>query len=393
MATNEEVAAWSKTAADNNDADASINWSEGQTPGSVNNSARSMMAAIAKWRDDQAGALTLAGSVNAYTLTTNQGIDALADGIRIHFVPNLTNTDAATINVDTLGAKKLRKFVGLVEAALTAGDLVKDGHYVAQYDASADSATGAWIVLNPTPDPPAGLIWGLETSRNSVSVVDIAAGRCADDTNAVLLISTGTLSVDFGTTGANGLDTGSLANNTWYHVFVMGHTDGTIAGFGSTSLSPTLPTGYTWKRRVGSVKTNGSAQIIHWTQRGDHFLWTTEVTDRSSTTLSSSWALVTLTVPLGVRTRPLLSGFLTQANAGVVYIELSDGDQASTPTSRLYAGASFFASDGCYWNTDQLFTDTSSRIYHRTYVGSSTPTLSTNSIRTRGWVDTRGKLE
>ena len=149
MAVNEEVAGWSKTAASNATADASINWSEGQTPGSVNNSARGMMAAIAKWRDDQAGQLTTAGGTTAYTLTTNQGIDALADGIRVHAVINATNTGASTLNVDSLGAKAIVQFTDAGEVALAASDLIANEHAVFQYDASAASAAGAWVLLNP----------------------------------------------------------------------------------------------------------------------------------------------------------------------------------------------------------------------------------------------------
>ena len=39
---------WSVIAADNDDADAAINWMEGQFPDTVNNSARQMMARIAE---------------------------------------------------------------------------------------------------------------------------------------------------------------------------------------------------------------------------------------------------------------------------------------------------------------------------------------------------------
>lgn len=39
---------WSETAADNDDADATINWAEGQAPSTVNGSARSMMAVLKK---------------------------------------------------------------------------------------------------------------------------------------------------------------------------------------------------------------------------------------------------------------------------------------------------------------------------------------------------------
>jgi len=43
---------WSKTAADNDDADAAINWVENQPPSTVNNSARAMMAATRTWYED-----------------------------------------------------------------------------------------------------------------------------------------------------------------------------------------------------------------------------------------------------------------------------------------------------------------------------------------------------
>lgn len=41
-----DIRAWSTTAADNDDADATINWLENQLPSTVNNSARAMMAGI-----------------------------------------------------------------------------------------------------------------------------------------------------------------------------------------------------------------------------------------------------------------------------------------------------------------------------------------------------------
>ena len=63
---------WSTTAANNATADATINWAEGQAPSSVNDSARAEMAAVAKFRDDIAGAITTGGTSTAYTVTSNQ---------------------------------------------------------------------------------------------------------------------------------------------------------------------------------------------------------------------------------------------------------------------------------------------------------------------------------
>lgn len=135
---------WSKTASTNANADPDIGWAEGMLPGGVNNSSRAEMAAIANARDDQGGQLTMAGTQPTYTLTTNSGLTALADGVRLAFVCHSTNAaGAATLNVDSLGAKAIRKGA---DVALAAGDLVANGHYEVRYDASANSAAGAWLL-------------------------------------------------------------------------------------------------------------------------------------------------------------------------------------------------------------------------------------------------------
>ena len=100
---------WSQTAAADATADSSINWQEGQAPSSVNDSARAMMAALAKDRDDIGGPLS--GSAgNAFTLTTYQQFDSLAHLANqfISFRSNNTNSGASTLSVDGLGAKPLR---------------------------------------------------------------------------------------------------------------------------------------------------------------------------------------------------------------------------------------------------------------------------------------------
>ncbi len=65
--------------------------------------------------------------------------------------------------------------------------------------------------------------------------------------------------------GANGLDTGSIVNNTitWYAVIVIYNpTSNTVAGLyslQSNCLSATLPAGYTFCARVGWYRTDGAA--------------------------------------------------------------------------------------------------------------------------------------
>lgn len=80
------------------------------------------------------------------------------------------------------------------------------------------------------------------------------------------------LTVNCAGTGANGLDAGSLANTTWYAVYVIYNpTTQTVAGLVSSSGSnPTMPSGYTAKARLGWFRTNGSAQLHRIIQKGRH---------------------------------------------------------------------------------------------------------------------------
>ena len=141
---------WSRTAETNSAADGTINWAEGQAPSTVNNSARAMMAAAAKFRDDISGAIVTGGSSTAYTVTSFQVFDSLANmnGAMIAFTPHTTNAAGpVTLNVDGLGAKALRFSPSGVE--LPAGALVQGTPYVATYY----NATTEWILQGLAGNP------------------------------------------------------------------------------------------------------------------------------------------------------------------------------------------------------------------------------------------------
>lgn len=145
---------WSTTAASNNTADASVNWREGQAPSTVNNSTRAMMAAIAKFRNDQSGTVLVSGgSSTAYTVTTNSVL-TLADGISVCLQLHATNGAAPTFNPDGVGAKAIRVSTGLAVASgiMLGGsvqrftyDLTDDCWYV-NGAAAITSAPGAFSV-------------------------------------------------------------------------------------------------------------------------------------------------------------------------------------------------------------------------------------------------------
>ena len=150
------VISWSQTAATNASADSAVNFAEGMAPSAVNDSARALMASVAKWRDDIAGAIVTTGTSTAYAVTSYQGEPALTAGYVIAFNPHATNGGASTLNVDSLGAKPLRSAPGV---EIAAGVIIQGTPYLATY---FTSNSGEWILQggygNPYGVPVGGML-------------------------------------------------------------------------------------------------------------------------------------------------------------------------------------------------------------------------------------------
>lgn len=89
----------------------------------------------------------------------------------------------------------------------------------------------------------------------SVTADEVAVENAS---NAYQTLRAVSLTINSAGSGANGLDTGSLAINTWYSVWVIWNGT-TAAGLLSLSATaPTMPGGYTHKARVGWIRTDAS---------------------------------------------------------------------------------------------------------------------------------------
>ncbi len=110
-------------------------------------------------------------------------------------------------------------------------------------------------------------IEGLFLSNDEVTpdeIVDISTGSCRSDSGPFITVAS-ILSPDITALGANGLDAGVVAADTWYAVWVIADSQGVVAVAGLFSLSataPTLPAGYDLQRRVGWVRTDGTSDIL-----------------------------------------------------------------------------------------------------------------------------------
>lgn len=119
------------------------------TVAALNNAQRGLAGDMGMYRNDTSGKQTTGGSANAYTVTLESVPTALADGLGFSAIIHASNTGATTINVNSLGAKKVL-YKGV---ALSGGELVAGQPARFSYDASADSAAGAWLIENPVPVP------------------------------------------------------------------------------------------------------------------------------------------------------------------------------------------------------------------------------------------------
>lgn len=91
-----------------------------------------------------------------------------------------------------------------------------------------------------------------------------------NDLAPVVMSSFAPLLIDSDVVGAGGLDTGILADDSWYALYVIASEDGaTVAGLMSLEFGfgpdPLLPVGYTKYRRVGSIRSEageGGATLV-----------------------------------------------------------------------------------------------------------------------------------
>lgn len=461
------------------------------TLGQVQNSAPLLITGVA-------GADTITGSIVTPTLA------AYATGQRFNFVAAAPNTGAATININSLGAKALTKNGA---AALVAGDLVSGTAYSIFYDgtqfqvanpsasgvsssqvqaqtftAFTTTGTGTAYVLTPTPaisaytaglsffitfnaasgaaptlaisgvaTPPSlvkqnpdgsysnisagdfsinhrsrvtllsatqawveelppvigyGTLTGLSFSTaGSSATFATSSGQAADSTNGVLMtlgsaISKTTSAWAVGT-GNGGLDTGSIANNTSYHAYLIRRPDTGVVDvvFSLSASAPTLPTNYTQYRRIFSMRTNASAQWVQVIQDGDLFQLFTPVLDIDVSNPGTTAVTRTLaSIPTGIRVGAIFNAIAadtTNANNALAYFsDLSVADlSASTTVAPLASSSS--ASAGLASATTaggamkhEVMTNTSAQIRSRVQYPGATTLL---KMATLGWRDTRGR--
>lgn len=262
-----------------------------------------------------------------------------------------------------------------------------------------DASISKWVELyrGPTPVsaiPLRGHIGGLVVSNNAVTPntkLNVSAGEAVDTTVFTKMLSAGA-TIDITTSGvALGLDTGTRANNTWYHVYLIAKADGTTTFVASTSASaPTYPTGYLYCRRIFSFLTDGSANIVPFLHREDTVHWASSFADIATANMGTTNALYALTVPAGIRTRPI---FDLGSSTASVNLLVFDGDAAgyAPGSSGISTSPGYNISGGSAGSIERV-TDAYTNTARQVRVRSNVSTAELYAY-TRGYVDSRGRYD
>jgi hypothetical protein len=151
-----------------------------------------------------------------------------------------------------------------------------------------------------------------------------------DSINIPRLLRSVSLTLNTGASGANGLDTGVLANSTWYAVWVIYNptTAVTACLISTSATSPTMPSGYTQKARVGWLLTNGSAQLVGTIQRGRKVQYKTSqvaATGASGNVTTPTWTAIGTSGLVPSTAAEIVLYPYTNSIAGVVIAAANNG--------------------------------------------------------------------
>ena len=171
---------------------------------------------------------------------------------------------------------------------------------------------------------------GLIIQQITTSTVDVDADNLVlthETTSQQRTFASINLTADITASGANGLDTGSEASSTWYHIWVIAQPDGTTASLLSTSATaPTMPSGYVFKGYVGAIFNRSTGDLLDMYQTG---ITVVQVPDYALpyTTVGTSTRTVTLRIPTTAREAHVnVRADKTSGNTGqaVVYVSAFD---------------------------------------------------------------------
>lgn len=282
------------------------------------------------------------------------------------------------------------------QAAIDAVPLVDADREAAESAASTATAE-ANRAASYVPSGVAKSISGLIISNHAttpLTMITVSPGAARDKDNNVDIVLSAGLSKSltaFAAGAGNGmLDTGAAANFTPYHIFVIRNpTTSAVDILASSSpTAPVMPAGFTQRRRIGIIQTNGSAQIFPGLWRADgSFEFAAPFAVASGLALATV-QLITVLNNAGIKRKARFSVLLDRTVGTGFWFVARDPD-VGVPTAATPGVVYKPAEARFYAGMLDVWTDTAGRIYVASSNASASDTV---TIVIHGWTDLRDEF-
>lgn len=237
----------------------------------------------------------------------------------------------------------------------------------------------------------------MANGTDATNDINVTAGVARDSTNAVNItwsaLSGKQLDAAFAAGSNAGMRSavGAISNATWHIYAIQKDSDGSGDILADTSATaPTMPSGYTFFRRIGSIIRSG-ATILAFTQDGDYFRLSVGVLDLNASNQGTNAISLTLTVPTGINVLAFFNANIVSTASGnyaIYFSDLDSTDAAASNTAAPLAQVSNTAANQFNSGSVQIRTNTSAQIRYRVNVADANTTF---RAATLGWFDRRGR--
>jgi hypothetical protein len=235
--------------------------------------------------------------------------------------------------------------------------------------------------------------------------INVIGFECRDRANSANIIYNGEITKQLDATWAAGDDAGGLSSSltapavdTWYHIFAIIVGGSADVGFDTDVDAANLIADHTATayRRIGSILTDASANIIDFYMIGDIFLWKVPVQDFSDNNPGTAAVDRVLSTPLGYRISSLVAYSLFDAftvaatyTYGLIASKDTTDTAASITVHNLTCGTGDGGDDDVGTSVIEVPTNTSSTVRSRVNRSSTNITLKGT---TYGWRDNLGRM-
>lgn len=241
---------------------------------------------------------------------------------------------------------------------------------------------------------------GLSNDTDADHDIAVAVGKCKDSGDTTAIFFSAILTKQIDATWAAGDDAGGMNDSsgvtisTWYHVHALAAATSGVTDVGfDTSVTATnlladtavIAAGITKYRRIGSVLTDGSSNIIAFYQTGDTFLWKAPPLDIDTASPGTNANTAAISVPLGIEIKAFIH-ISNDGGANQIYVSSPNvTDQAPSLTASPLSSHAGIDGGGDDVGSAIVMTNTSSQIRYRCSADVSM------GIATVSYVDRRGR--